>query len=195
MKETSNQDSKKGLGQCGILLVIFFAITMPLAIFLFANLNSENLSWDRLQNVPEKAVEVVSYDEWFTIFIRSDDEKFYKCVVDKYDLECEEIEKQSITEHPDLCEGKKTDFQKPPGNVISHNVFRLCGPDMKIDINYLVLEDGSIWELSESSHALTILLNIILIIFFSIALLVIVGFIVIKNRKVRETLESTNAEA
>ena len=195
MEQSSNQNTKNSLGLCGILIVIFFAITLPLAIFLFINLNTENLSWERLHNVPEKAVEVVGYGEWFTIFIRSADNKLYECEMDYYDLECEETAKQSIIDHPDLCEGKKSDLQKPPGNVLSHNVYRLCGPDMTIDINYLVLDDGSIWELQESTHALTIFLNMLLLIFFGIALLAIVGFIVMRNRKIREKRKSTNIEA
>ena len=195
MEQTSNENTKNSLGLCGILLVIFFAITLPLAIFLYVNLNTENLSWNRLQNGPVNAVEVIGIGEWFTIFIRSADDKLYECELDYFDLECEETGKQSITEHPDLCEGKKTNLQKLPGNVISHNVFRLCGPDLSIDINYLVLEDGSIWELEESTHALTIFLNMLLMIYIGIALLSIVGFIVIRNRKHRETQKSTNGEA
>jgi len=195
MDQISNQDTKNGIGLCGILLVIFFAITMPMAIFLYVNLNTENLSWKRLENVPENPVEVVSFGEWETLFIRSADNKIYECETRYYDLGCEETTKQSITEHRDLCEGKKSDHQKPPGNVMSHNVFRLCGPDMIIDLNYLVLEDGSIWELSESSHSLTILLNLILKIFFGISLVIIVGFIVIRKWKIREKGKSANVEA
>ncbi len=195
MEQTSNHDTKKGLGLCGILLVIFFAITMPMAIFLFIDLNTENLSWKRLENVPNNSVEVVSFGEWETLFIRSADNKIYECDTRGYDLGCEETTKQSITEHRDLCEGKKSDLQKPPGNVSSHNVFRLCGPDMLIDLNYLVLEDGSIWMLRESSHSLTILLNLILKIFFGVSLVIIIGFVVIRNWKIREKRKSANDEA
>jgi hypothetical protein len=195
MEQNSNHDTKKGIGICGILLVIFFAITIPMAMFLFVNLNTENLSWEKLQNVPEKAVEVVNIGECETLFILSADNKIYECEQDYYDLECEETTNQSITEHRDLCEGKKSDLQKPTGNVMSHNVFRLCGPDMIIDLNYLVLEDGSIWELSEGSHSLTILFNLLLKIFFGISFLVIVSFIVIRNWKFREKQKTTNIEA
>jgi hypothetical protein len=195
MEQTGNKDTKNGLGLCGTLLVIFFAITMPMAIFLFANLNTENLSWRRLENVPEYPVEVVGFGEWETLFIQSADNKIYKCETRGYDLGCEETKKQSITEHPDLCEGKKSDFQKPPGNVMSHNVFRLCGPDMIIDINYLVLEDGSIWELSESSHSLTILLNLILKIFFGVSIVIIIGFFVMRKLTISKKRKSAKGEA
>jgi len=195
MEHNNNHDTKNGIGICGILLVIFFAITIPMAMFLYANINTENVSWKKLQNVPEKAVEVISFGKWETLFILSSDNKIHECEMRYSDLECEETTNQSITEHRDLCEGKKSDIQKPPGNVISHNVFRLCGPDMIIDLNYLVLEDGSIWELSEVSHSLTILLNLILKIYFGISFLVIVGFIVIRKWKIREKQRKTNVEA
>jgi hypothetical protein len=194
-KQTSNQETKTGLGLCGILLVIFFAVTMPMAIFLYANLNTEDISWKRLENVPENPVEVINFGEWEELFIRTGDNNIYKCEIRGYDLECEETTKESITEHLDLCEGNKSEFQKPSGNVISHNVFRLCGPDMIIDLNYLVLEDGSIWELSESSHSLTILLNLFLKIFFGVSLVIIIGFVAIRIWKIRAKRKSANGEA
>jgi hypothetical protein len=195
MESTEKKNSHRILEPTNILIVILSSVMTPLVlVLLFNSWTNEDLYWEQLKNVPENAVEVVSYGDWFTIYIRSEENNYYKCKLNFEVLECEETTSNSITSNPDLCSGKKANFPKPSGNVISHNDFHLCGPDMVIDLNYLVLDDGSVWELRDGNHALTFFLRYCIIGIGAI-LGALFGLMINRNRKLRDKQEQENIEA
>jgi hypothetical protein len=195
MESTENQQKQSSLNPSNLFIVLFAAVITPIVlVLLFNSWANEGVSWEQLQNVPENAAEVVSYGDWFTIFIRSEENKYFECELDFENLECTETTSNSIEAHHDLCAGKKSAYPYPPGNVISHTDFHLCGPDMVIDLNYVVLDDGSVWELRDGTHALTLFLRYC-IIGIGVILGAVVGLLINRNRKLRGNHKSENIEA
>lgn len=130
----------------GCVIIPIMSISL-IALFIFLYfIWGKSWTWDQLQNAPNNASEIISYDESFILFIKSKDQKYYQCEIRYDELDCELITKNLITEHPDLCTGNKLIFPRPPGRAISRKDFHLCGPDMKLRLVYVILEDGSIWE-------------------------------------------------
>jgi len=190
-QKTSAVIAKKPKGCLNILLASIITSAVLVALFF---LWSKSWTWDQLNNVPENAAEVVSYDEPFTLFIETSDQKYHSCEIKYKDLKCKEITKDLISEHPDLCDGAKLLLPRPPGKTISRNTFHLCGPDVKIHLNYAILEDGTLWEHWDgSSWGDAFIIPFIIIIGATLGS--IIGLIFTRRKKSLEDKTSNSPEA
>ncbi len=194
MESTHRSNDEINTKPKGCVTILLSSIITPAVLVAIFFLWSKSWTWDQLHNGPEKAVEIISYDESFTLFIRTSDNKYHSCEIHYNDLECEEITKDLISEHPDLCDGLKLLLPRPPGKTISRKTFHLCGPDMKIHLSYAILEDGTLWEhWGGSSWGDAIIIPFIIIV--GVILGTIIGLIFGRGKKPLEENTSNYIEA
>jgi len=66
--------------------------------------------------------------------------------------DCQEINPEEVVFSPDLCQaGRRFNPPPPPGEIIDTMEVHLCGADVTIQDNYVILSDGSIWRWSYAS--------------------------------------------
>ena len=64
---------------------------------------------------------------------------------------CTQSSIELVDDHPDLCQRSHKPVAKPPGNVIDSKEFHLCGADVDVQLNYVILDDRTLWKWSNGS--------------------------------------------
>jgi hypothetical protein len=105
--------------------------------------------WRQVAILPVEGGSILAFGEWETLFITSDDDVIYECDLRKGI--CTQIPPNIGNKHPDLCHTMHRPVAKPPGNEIDSREFHLCGADVKVQLNYAILDDRTIWEWTEFS--------------------------------------------
>ncbi len=132
-----------------LFVVLIWTISGSLAIGLgFLALRFAPLGkWEQVPNPTEKAVRIITYDTR-SLYVSTESEKIYIC--DVWGDICEEVGDQDVVDHPDLCKSAHQLVPNPPDKPIDQREFHLCGADMTIQLDYVILDDGTIWEWSNS---------------------------------------------
>ena len=105
--------------------------------------------WRQVATLPFEGGSILAFGEWGNLFIASDEDVIYEC--DRRKSICMQISSEIGNEHPDLCQRMHQPVAKPPGNEIDSKEFHLCGTDVDVQLNYVILDDRTLWELSDGS--------------------------------------------
>jgi hypothetical protein len=88
------------------------------------------------------------------VFAQSAQGHIYACDVFAEAGECWQKADQIATiTDPYPCQFAATDILKPPGRIIDRIDVFFCGADTRVEANYALLSDGSIWHRGHGTYA------------------------------------------
>lgn len=121
-------------------------------------------NWTQLQSPPEKPVKFLAnspFDIWGgTIYVETDRGNIFSHTCDEenpcYWKEEESVPKQPAETFWTCPPNHKGEFQTPPapGRVLDSREVNVCGVDYGIQINFILLDNGTIWVWNKFSSAI-----------------------------------------
>ena len=143
--------------------------------------------WIMMEPPPERAVSFsgnLPYNIWGgEFFVETTDGNIYSYVCG-LEIDCEwrkvDDKQENLSDEFNGCVSEQssnylTPFIKP-GKVIDKYQVEFCGPDYSTQVNYILLDDGTIWTWSRSSSAMEVALEL-LIWFLAVPVINFIGFI------------------
>jgi len=130
--------------------IIGLACGSLLGVVVFVVYPSIDSSWQQISNPPDEAIEILGYYYLGeTVYVRTATGKIYACSSPSYkeNKGCTELTEVP----PELninvsCNWKVFPTPKPPGKTIHQFEAHPCIPDSTLQVNHIILEDGSIWK-------------------------------------------------
>lgn len=154
----------------GIMVVILCLLGLVCSIAIYKVLDDlPRGEWDRLSVPPEKPITFEDTKLFYqsgNIHIRTNTGKVYAYQCSQRACEWVQVDNLTITKErsPDEClEGMyKPQFRtpKPPSRVIDSTIINMCGVDSRIQINFIITEDGNIWRWRRGYLALFLIVYI-----------------------------------
>ena len=121
--------------------------------------------WQQVVAPPEKAVELLAYYnnafEDNTLYVRTVSGNLYTYGPSSHSAD--DIKWRRVAQVNQEASGNECDFGKfstprPPGRILSQLESHPCVLDGESQVNYIILEDGSIWKWEEATGELDLLL-------------------------------------
>jgi hypothetical protein len=119
--------------------------------------------WEKIEPCPEKPVEITAYSNFSLsseiIYVKTDTQSLYSYerAYQKPDIwkKIEAIPNESISAY--YLEGVKR-YKTPdtPGKVIDNLDVLIQGPDYSLQVDYILIEDGTLWRWDRMTSALDI---------------------------------------
>lgn len=154
----------------GIMVIILCFVGLVGSIAIYKLLDEmPRGEWDRLVAPPEKPQyfeDAKLFYQSRNIHVRTDSGRVYAYRCSQGACEWVQVDDLTINDQrsPDEClEGKdKPRFRtpKPPARVVDSTVVNMCGVDSYVQINFILTEDGNVWEWSRGYMALFIIVYI-----------------------------------
>lgn len=135
----------------GCTLQIALIILAPISVFLMGVYGVNALltrpfheDWSEYPTPDERVIELITYNEYGELFVRTADDHLFQC--DSY-IGCDQITSDQVRFPLDICEdSKKHEMPISPSNVEETKTYLLCGPDVTLQVGFVLLTDGTIWK-------------------------------------------------
>jgi hypothetical protein len=141
---------------------IIVGAVLGIAVFVFATFFRP---WRQMKVPPENAVELLAFHttgfESGTLYIRTTSGNVYAYSPfsdGASNVEWRKVEQVNQEESSYECKLGKSPTPNPPGRVVSQLESHPCLEDGESQVNYIILEDGSIWKWEEASGEMDLLL-------------------------------------
>lgn len=123
------------------ILAVFFCFLGSYTIFTFPF----GTSWEQLPAPNSIVTELIIADEWGDLYVETIDNSVFSCNI--RDEQCSEIHPEEVNFSRDLCSSNlKFTPPNPPGSIEESIELNLCGADTVLQVNYVLLSDGTIWK-------------------------------------------------
>jgi hypothetical protein len=115
-------------------------------------------TWELVITPPVKAVQFIAY-EYPNVFIRAEDSNMYVCEpLNIWQLRAGESSQHRCTQTNDIpkpiniprCRPDDVWKPSPPSKIVDALSVRGCFPDGYVDIHFIVIDDGTVWHLTNS---------------------------------------------
>lgn len=123
------------------------------------------ISWKRLEPLPQKATHILaagtglSNYSW-VVYVKTTNQKVYSCSPEACWLEKTVVPEELLASPP--CD-RPAHFEvpSPPGRVVDSIETQACHPEAAYQVNFAVLEDGSVWRWQHFVTASSLLLYLL----------------------------------
>ena len=147
MKKLSWRDS---LRLVGLATVVGLVCGSLLGVAVFVVYPSLDSGWRRISNPPDKAIELFGYYYLGEmVYVGTETRKIYACSSPTYkdNKGCTKLTEIPPESNINVsCNWKVFPTPKPPGRTIHQFEAHPCIPDSTLQVNHIILEDGSIWK-------------------------------------------------
>jgi hypothetical protein len=154
--------------------------------------------WLPIMAPPEKAIQLLAYHnndfEANTLYVRTVSGNVYAFRFLTYgtsDIEWRSVEQANADANNYECNFGKFSTPRPPGRMVSQLESHPCVLDSSSQVNYIILEDGSIWRWGKSVYEFEeiwvvfgLIVSVIIGGGLGVALGVLIGFVIVKFKKV-----------
>lgn len=119
------------------------------------------LGWKPLEPLPEKATEILaagtglSNYSW-VVYVKTTDQKVYSCSPDAYWIE-KTVVPEDFRANPPCDPPVYFEVPAPPSRVIDSREVQACNFEAGFQVNFVVLEDGSVWRWQHFTTGLSLL--------------------------------------
>ncbi len=173
-----------------------------IGIVLVAAISNVPLAWEQqiypsISSRADSAVELIGFDnQTQLLYVRSRSQKIYQCHVawpgEPTTTVCIETEPNIAATLGDSAPCKWSIFPtpQPPGIILSSLQAHPCSDDGNIQIDYVILNDSSIWRLIQSSDGVgEALANLVTIVCAAVGTILglVIGFVISRIARHRST--------
>jgi len=101
-------------------------------------------TWQLYATPDELPTKLLTANEFGELYIRTAADSVYVCSNHE---ECQDFDDKEVPRSHDLCQSsRRFDPPPPPEASIDSMELHLCGADVTIQANYVILSDGTIWK-------------------------------------------------
>lgn len=118
------------------------------------------LEWKPLEPPPEKATEILaagagSGDSW-AVYVKTTNQKVYSCSYEICWIE-KTVVPEDLRANPPCDPPVYFEVPSPPGQVVDSREAQACNSEAGYQVNFVVLEDGSVWRWQHYTTAFSLL--------------------------------------